>query len=149
MSNKKIVDDLEESVKWFNKQWPVVTINSIWLSLVGLFLTSFLFKENIELQTMNNWISLVLGLIATLLSIISLILSFYNLEKGNELNEKNIKVLRELQGSIEKKLEKIESLQNKTNDAVEGWLNQRPKSESVSSSEDDWVREKDSDWGLW
>lgn len=87
---------IERTVNFFRKIWGSLVMWMIGFSIIALFTSSLIFKENIELQTINNWIGIILGLVATLMSIISLFLSFYNLEKEHEESRANNELLNEM-----------------------------------------------------
>lgn len=57
---------------------------------------------------MNNWVGIILGLVATMMSIISLFLSFYNLEREREEGKEN----RELFNQFIKDLNELKLSQN-------------------------------------
>lgn len=103
----------------FNKFWFYLVGSLILLSIFVLFIVSFIFSKNIMLETMNAWVSLILGIVATLLSIISMLVSFYNLERTNEINEENIRIMGKLTESIaqtQQKNEETIKLLNKIED---------------------------------
>jgi K+ transporter len=106
---------LEKRINDVKSIWWQIVLNLIWVSLVALFISSFIFHQEIQLVTINGWVSLILGLVATFLSIISTFLSFYNLEKTNESNKENTEIMKQLQKSIE---DKIYELPARTAEAV-------------------------------
>lgn len=59
----------------------------------------------IGLNTWNQFVSIILGIVATILSIVSLIMGFKNYDDGLELHEKHVETL-----------EKIGSISNDVND---------------------------------
>lgn len=80
---------IEKCVSFFRKYWGLITAFSICVSIIALFTCSLIFDKKIELQIMNNWVGIILGLVATIMSIISLFLSFYNLEREREEGREN------------------------------------------------------------
>mgnify|MGYP003316930309 CR=1 FL=1 len=111
-----------------------------------------IFKENIELQTINNWIGIILGLVATIASIISLYLSFYNLEREQEQNRENNKLLIDLretivelkksQIEINSKLEKQAEMTDKTNEMLKnmGAKPTRINKENMGNEYNEYIR---------
>lgn len=93
----KLIDGI---LGYLNKIWFQLVISLSILSIFALFICSFIYDKNITLSVMNSWVGLILGIVATLLSIISTLMSFYNLEKTNESNEKNASIMNELHSSI-------------------------------------------------
>ncbi|MCI7673683.1 MAG: hypothetical protein SOZ15_03300, partial [[Ruminococcus] torques] len=59
------------------------------------------------LSVMNEWVSLVVGMAALILGIISLILSFYNVEQSNEVQKETIEIMNEVKSDIEEKLSEL------------------------------------------
>ncbi|EGW39178.1 hypothetical protein [Desulfosporosinus sp. OT] len=99
--------DMEKLINIFRKKWWIFIAKVSWISLVCLFIASFIYKQEIVLQTMNSWISLILGLIAVVLSVIAMVLSFYNTERTNEISQQSLKASMELNLLIETKLERL------------------------------------------
>ena len=92
----RALEKIKKKVAYFRSKWASWFTILIGLSIIALFACSLIFKENIELQTMNNWVGIILGMVATIASIISLILSFYNLEKEQEETRENYDLLKQL-----------------------------------------------------
>lgn len=101
---------LEQAITFFQKRWATLVLWIVPVSLVVILGLSIIYKSD-QLDAFNAWISLILGFVATLLSIISTLLSFYNLEKANELNDEN----RQLMQKVE---DKLNDLPDKTAQAV-------------------------------
>lgn len=102
---KKI--DIEPTINFFKQLWGKFVIYVIATSIIGLFIASFIMKEEITLAKMNEWVSLVLGLVALIIGIISLFLSFYNVDQAYKTQEENIKKMTELQRLVEQKVNSI------------------------------------------
>jgi hypothetical protein len=106
------LSNIEKASNWFQKRWGGATLYVVCTSLIGLFFFSIVYDKSVNLQAVNGWVSLILGFVATLLSIISMILSFYNLEKSNELNQQNsdlIQKMLNMQVAITEKVNAIHS----------------------------------------
>lgn len=74
----------------WKKFWWRILIFVLFFSIITLFITSFIFDQEITLSVMNEWVSLIVGLAALLLGIISLILSFYNLDQSTEMQKESL-----------------------------------------------------------
>lgn len=98
---------MEKLVEMFKMKWLRLIATISWVSLILLFISSFIYKQEIVLQTMNSWVGLILGLIAVVLSVISMVLSFYNTERTNEISQQSAKTSMELNLLIETKLERL------------------------------------------
>lgn len=83
------------------KYWGPLVVYILATSIIMIFITNLVFKRNITLEDMNTWVSLILGFVALIVGIISLLLSFYNLDqmvnaqkvvedKVNEMNNGSI-----------------------------------------------------------
>ena len=78
--NIKNEKKIQDTIQFFRSFWGKFVFYVLATSIIGLFLGSIYFKSEIELETINSWVSIVLGLVALIIGIISLFLSFYNLE---------------------------------------------------------------------
>ena len=58
---------------------------------------------------MNEWVSLVLGLVALFIGIISLFLSFYNVDQAYKSQQDNLREMEKVQQSIEQKIYYLDS----------------------------------------
>lgn len=114
------LEKCELIVEILNKSWLKFTIKTIQKSLLILFIlgivAGFLEKPFDVLENLNTWVGFILGIIATFFSIISMFLSFYNLEKAKE-SEDEIKktlgeikeIIRKTENNLNSNLEKISS----------------------------------------
>lgn len=76
------------------------------VSITALFYINLAKDKPLTLDTINNWVSLILGLVATIFSILSMWISFHSLDKSNEQNEENIKSMNALKEEILNKVER-------------------------------------------
>lgn len=96
------LDGLNNALNKVKRIWfqtvSILVISSISL----LFIISFIYSEDksLTLETMNSWVSLILGIVATFMSVISMWMSFYNLERTNEINEINTEQMKELKDTL-------------------------------------------------
>jgi len=110
MSSNKFKSTLEDSEQQLSRLEKIVTlIKLVWglilsviisLGIIVLFYFSLKYDKNITLVNMNNWVGIILGFVATFMSIISMFLSFYNLEKTNDINRKNTQLISDLSNNL-------------------------------------------------
>lgn len=140
---KKI--NVEDTIKFFRNLWGSFVFYVIATSIIGLFLGSVFLQRSIELEIINNWVSIVLGLVALIIGIISLFLSFYNVDQSTDLQDKNIQIMSDLQKSIEKTIDcKINELSNKMQKGFRDIRNDYRRQNVNKSIE---VKKKESNWG--
>lgn len=124
--NYKKEKNIRETIDFFRSLWGKFTFYVLATSIIGLFLGSIYFKEEIELNTINSWVSIVLGLVALIIGIISLFLSFYNLDETNKTNNNSLKIMQELQTKLTEQMNsmsqdikhKIDESDEKTKDIL-------------------------------
>jgi len=109
---EKAVHKVERVVYFFKRTWATWIFSIIGASVVLLFSFSLIFDKKIELQIINNWIGIILGLVATIASIISLFLSFYNLELEREESKENRSLMEGLRATL-RELERTQQDINK------------------------------------
>lgn len=87
-TEKKYGDSkLSNTVKWLENFWGPFVLYVLATSIICLFIVSLVDEDNITLSDMNNWVSIVLGLVALIVGVISLWLSYYNVEQANKSQE--------------------------------------------------------------
>lgn len=101
---------IKSQIDILSRHWFMIVCLFIFISIAVLFILSFVYSKDkeITLDTINSWVSLILGIVATLLSIISMMVSFYNLERTNEINDENLESMKELQKKVEQTVEGME-----------------------------------------
>ena len=111
------------------KKWVFgLIITTISLGLIVPFFseticTIFVPDISIGLNTWNQFVGIILGVVATILSIVSLIMGFKNYEDGLDLHEKNIETLEKITyilqdvHDVKTKLESITILSDSKNEA--------------------------------
>lgn len=86
------------------KRWVYGII--ITVVIVGLIvpffsqvICTFFFQEaKLGLETWNQFVSIILGIVATILSIVSMIMSFKNYDDSLAVHEKNVEILKTVAG---------------------------------------------------
>lgn len=94
--NIKNEKKIQDTIQFFRSFWGKFVFYVLATSIIGLFLGSIYFKSEIELETINSWVSIVLGLVALIIGIISLFLSFYNLDEGNRNNKESVEIMQDI-----------------------------------------------------
>ncbi len=100
LKNIKCEKKIKKTIEFFRQLWGKFTFYVLATSVIGLFLGSIYFEKEIELNTINNWVSIVLGLVALIIGIISLFLSFFNLDETNKSNTRSVEIMQELQNKL-------------------------------------------------
>lgn len=101
-------DKLKNTIEFWKSIWGKLIAFIIGGSIVALFIASFCMSENLTLTVMNEWVSLVVGMAALILGIISLFLSFYNVEQSNEVQKETVNIMNEVKEDITQKLNEIQ-----------------------------------------
>lgn len=110
MRNAKVRNkNIENTIEFFRSLWGKFTFYVLATSIIGLFLGSVYFKKEIELETINSWVSIVLGLVALIIGIISLFLSFYNVDQSKDTQKESIDIMRNMESEFN---DKFHNLQN-------------------------------------
>lgn len=79
------------------KAYSIVLITAvIVIGILIVFACSVFTKEVPGLSEMNQFVSIVLGVVATIVSIVSMLISFYGLEKTEESERRQNVVLQEI-----------------------------------------------------
>lgn len=111
----KIEKWLAETRKWF---LPICCL-VLTISIIAMFIVS-LCVDSTTVSDISNFVSIILGIIAFSTSIISTVLSFYNLEKSELLNkeqQESLRIISDIQQEISKTLSRVE---DKTNEFTSG-----------------------------
>ena len=87
---------LDDLISRFRDFWGEFIIYVLATSIVGIFVVSLVKKGNVTLENINNWVSIILGFIALVVSVISLWLSFYNVDQANQSKEAVEKTAKEI-----------------------------------------------------
>lgn len=100
-------------INFWKKYWGIFVGLIISISIITLFIASFVLEKDITLSVMNEWVSLVVGMVALILGIISLFLSFYNVEQSNEVQKETLKIMTSVKEEINLKLVNLQEDMNK------------------------------------
>ncbi|MDD3362662.1 MAG: hypothetical protein PHW34_13420 [Hespellia sp.] len=109
---------MKSIIEFWRKYWGLIMIFIISSSIIALFIASFVTGKQLTLSVMNEWVSLVVGMAALILGIISLFLSFYNVEQSNEVQKDTIKMMTELQKDVTAQVYNLKSEMNSRFDEV-------------------------------
>lgn len=102
---KKYINDV---INFWKKTWGSLVAFIILVSIIALFIASFVLDKCITLSVMNEWVSLILGMVATIMSVISLFLSFYNVEQSNEVQTETVKIMTDVKEDMAERINNIE-----------------------------------------
>ena len=86
-------DALVEKAKTYS---VVLIIGVIVIGILLIFACSLLCKEVPGLEEMYLFVSIVIGIVATIVSIVSMLISFYGLEKTEESERRQNEVLQQI-----------------------------------------------------
>lgn len=101
-------DNLEKIILFWKSIWGKLIPFIICESIVALFIASFCLDKEVTLSIMNEWVSLVVGMAALILGIISLFLSFYNVEQSNAIQRETIEIMQNVKEDIANRISVIE-----------------------------------------
>lgn len=86
-------DELVEAAKTYS---VVLIVGVIVIGILLIFACSLFRKEIPGLEEMNLFVSIVIGIVATIVSIVSMLISFYGLEKNEESERRQHEVLQQI-----------------------------------------------------
>lgn len=115
------------------KSYSVVLI--IVIGILIVFTCSIVNKEIPGLAEMNQFISIVLGIVATIVSIVSMLFSFYGLEKTEESERRQNEILH--------KIIEIEEDTRRSAKAIESSMNTRLTNAEVISRDKEYSAENE------
>lgn len=114
--NRKKEKNIDEMIRFFRDLWGKFVFYVLATSIIGLFLGSIFFKEVIGLDEINTWVGIVLGLVALVIGVISLFLSFYNVDQANKTQEKTVEII---QGFRDDMIEHMHNMQSDVERKIE------------------------------
>lgn len=101
-------EHLKKMIKFWKDIWGKLIAFIICGSIVALFIASFCLDKKLTLSIMNEWVSLVVGMAALVLGIISLFLSFYNVEQSNDVQRQTVEIMNNVKEDIVNRISVIE-----------------------------------------
>lgn len=101
-------ETMKSIIRFWKQIWGGLTAFIICGSIIALFIASFCIDKNLTLSIMNEWVSLIVGMAALILGIISLFLSFYNVEQSNEVQRDTLKIMNGVKEDITTKLNELQ-----------------------------------------
>lgn len=116
----KQIEKLRTAVELAKPIFVILTTVILIVGILALFIAGLNKENDIPwLASVNQFVSIVLGIVATIMSIISMLFSFYGLEKTdeserrqNEVLQEIIRMERETQHSTEKLARTMSSMQS-------------------------------------
>lgn len=128
---------LEKLDMWVEKAKAysvVLVVGVVILGIMIVFACSLFGDEIPGLEEMNLFVSIVLGIVATIVSIVSMLFSFYGLEKTEESERRQNQILQQI---LELEKDTQRSTQAIENSIQTGILNQNATIRDIKSSEQD------------
>ena len=116
IKNKRREKNIDEMIRFFRDLWGKFVFYVLATSIIGLFLGSIFFKDVIGLDEINTWVGIVLGLVALVIGVISLFLSFYNVDQANKTQEKTVEII---QGFRDDMIEHMHNMQSDVERKIE------------------------------
>lgn len=104
---------IASKIPMLRRFWGPFVVYAIATSIISLFIASFVSKQNITLYDMNTWVSLILGMTALIIGVISLFLSFYNVDQSIDSQRDSLEIMNTVKEDIEEKLNEIEKMVEK------------------------------------
>jgi hypothetical protein len=132
-------EKLSSRIDFFKKFWGPFVVYVIATSIILLFIASFTLDKVITLTTMNEWVSMVLGMVALIIGVISLYLSFFNVDQANQSQNEMLGEMKELVKSINKMEEHMDRFENKIGDykgTSQSYNNESTKSFTINNEYD-------------
>ncbi len=142
--------NIDEIIKFFKDLWGRFVFYVIATSIIGLFLGSIFFEKIIGLNEINSWVGIVLGLVALVIGIISLFLSFYNVDQANKTQEKTVEIIQEFKDSMLERMHRLQiDVEHKIEESSEKTRSEIEKSRLEVSGVTTVKNENDSrDWNV-
>lgn len=105
--SKEPKSTIKSTVEFFRNFWGKFVVYVLATSIIGLFLGSIYYKQIVGLDEINSWVSIVLGLVALVIGIISLFLSFYNLDQAIEAQRESTQIMEKVKEDIQANIARL------------------------------------------
>lgn len=112
--------NLSKTVRYLKSYWWKITLFIVSTGVISLFVVSFAYHEEITLDVMNSWVGIILGLVATIIGVISMILSFYNLDQSVKTQKETLNKIESIKKEI---IDNVEKSSKETREAYEKSIN--------------------------
>jgi cell shape-determining protein MreC len=133
---KNTISKTKKILYFMKTYYIILTCTSIFVGIISMFIAS-LFVKMVSLDNMNTFVSIILGIVATTISIVSMFMSFYNLEKAEESENKQKETFNnmlQIQSSMMERVNKIDD----TTTQLGTFLRQKDNSINQSAETTDW-----------
>ncbi len=95
----------------------------------------YIFEKVIGLDEINTWVGIVLGLIALVIGIISLFLSFYNVDQANKTQDKTVTIIQGFQSEMIERMHRLQKdVERKIDESTEKTRDEFSKYRSTSDT---------------
>lgn len=114
-----------KALELLRRFWGPFVIYVVATSVVGLFIASYYSEKNVTLEIMNTWVSLILGMVALVIGVISLFLSFYNVDQSVQASKENKTDIEKMQDNFKNEMNELrKSIEKKIEDSSEKTINE-------------------------
>lgn len=114
--------------------WWMYVIYAVTTGIIALFIYSFIYDKEITVNVMNSWVGTILGLVALVIGVISMFLSFYNLDQSIRTQKETISKMDQMKTEI---INYVKESSNETIDEIH----------KSSSNQPEVLNPKKGDWG--
>ena len=127
--------EIDDTIEFFRSLWGKFVFYVLATSIIGLFLGSIFFEKVIGLDEINTWVGIVLGLIALVIGIISLFLSFYNVDQANKTQDKTVPIIQGFQSEMIERMHRLQKdVERKIDESTEKTRDEFSKYRSTSDT---------------
>lgn len=135
LRNNKKGRNIDDTIQFFRELWGKFVFYVLATSIIGLFLGSLFFENIVGLNEINTWVGIVLGLVALVIGIISLFLSFYNVDQANRTQEKTVEIIQNFQDDMIDRMNKLQKdVEAKIDESTEKTRNEFLKYKNMSDT---------------
>ena len=135
LRNNKNGRNIDDTIQFFRELWGKFVFYVLATSIIGLFLGSLFFENIVGLNEINTWVGIVLGLVALVIGIISLFLSFYNVDQANRTQEKTVEIIQNFQDDMIDRMNKLrKDVEAKIDESTEKTRNEFLKYKNMSDT---------------
>lgn len=142
-------EKLDKLMHWL-KEWSItLLVTIIIIGILAVFICSFIFPHSVTVSMLNNFVGIILGVAATLMSIVSLVLSFYNVEQSEKSQRESQKNSYEINDALSKITQRIDDLATVLPDIKDrlasietqtSSMASKPSEHVLTADKEEWVR---------
>lgn len=114
---------LDKCVEYLTHFWWKYIIYIMSTSIVLMFISSIIYDKVVTINVLNSWVGIILGLVATVIGIISMVLSFYNLDQSVKTQKETLEKIESIKKEI---IDYIDRTNEKTMNLIQESNNNKP-----------------------